>query len=98
MPSGAAGALASAHEQGRTNILGGAVIRELRRPGYFGTAARFVRPRDMRGSVWISADPHSYAARIAELGFDGTQLHQVGRSQRAFIDAFGRDVLPALRC
>jgi probable non-F420 flavinoid oxidoreductase len=94
-------ALAGAHEQWRTNILGGEVNWELRRPEDFDTAARLVRPEDMRESVWISADPHWHAARLAELadlGFDEIQLHQVGRNQRDFIDVFGRDVLPALRC
>jgi alkanesulfonate monooxygenase SsuD/methylene tetrahydromethanopterin reductase-like flavin-dependent oxidoreductase (luciferase family) len=64
-------------------------------------AARLVRPEDMRESVWISADPHWHAARLvelADLGFDEIHLHQVGRNQRDFINVFGRDVLPALRC
>ncbi len=34
---------------------------------------------------------------LAELGFDEIQVYQVGRNQRAFIDAFGERVLPALR-
>ena len=54
----------------------------------------------MRESVWISSDLSWHAARIAELaelGFDEIQLHQVGRNQQAFIDAFGERVLPALR-
>ena len=62
--------------------------------------ARFVRPDDMRQSVWISADPGWHAARLAELvelGFEEIQLHQVGRNQQAFIDVFGEHVLPALR-
>ncbi len=53
----------------------------------------------MRESVWISSDLNWHAERIAELaelGFDEIQLHQVGRNQRAFIDAFGERVLPAL--
>jgi coenzyme F420-dependent glucose-6-phosphate dehydrogenase len=93
-------ALAGAHEQWRTNVLGGEVNWELRTPEEFDTATRYVRPEDMRESLWISADPGWHAARIAELvdlGFDEIYLHQVGRNQRAFIDAFGERVLPALR-
>jgi coenzyme F420-dependent glucose-6-phosphate dehydrogenase len=93
-------ALAGAHEQWRTNVIGGEVNWELRTPEEFDTATRFVRPEDMRRSVWISADLGWHAARIAELaelGFDEIQLHQVGRNQQAFIDAFGERVLPALR-
>lgn len=93
-------ALSGAHQQWRTNVLGGEVNWELRRPEDFDTATRFVRPEDMRESVWISSDLGWHAARIAELvelGIDEIQLHQVGRNQRAFVDAFGAQVLPALR-
>jgi coenzyme F420-dependent glucose-6-phosphate dehydrogenase len=93
-------ALAGAHEQWRTNVLGGDVNWELRTPEEFDTATRFVRPEDMRESVWISADLVWHAARLAELvelGFEEIQLHQVGRNQREFIDAFGARVLPPLR-
>ena len=93
-------ALAGAHDQWRTNLLGGEVNWQLRTPGEFDTAARFVRPEDMRESVWISADLGWHAARLTELialGVEEIQLHQVGRNQQAFIDAFGARVLPALR-
>ncbi|MCO6419506.1 TIGR03885 family FMN-dependent LLM class oxidoreductase [Siccirubricoccus sp. KC 17139] len=93
-------ALAGAHEQWRTNVLGGEVNWELRTPEEFDTATRFVKPGDMRGAVWISADPAWHAARLAELaelGFEEIQLHQVGRNQQAFIETFGAQVLPALR-
>jgi hypothetical protein len=93
-------ALAGAHEQWRTNVIGGEVNWELRLPEEFDAATRFVRPEDMRESVWISSDLNWHAERIAELaelGFDEIQLHQVGRNQRAFIEAFGERVLPALR-
>jgi probable non-F420 flavinoid oxidoreductase len=93
-------ALAGAHEQWRTNVLGGDVNWELRTPEQFDIATRFVKPEDMRESVWISSDPRWHVARLAELvelGFDEIQLHQVGRNQRAFIEIFGREVLPALR-
>ena len=72
---------------------------ELRTPEEFDTATRFVRPEDMREAVWISSDLDWHAARIAELvelGFEEIQLHQVGRNQQAFIDAFGERVLPGL--
>jgi probable non-F420 flavinoid oxidoreductase len=93
-------ALAGAHEQWRTNAIGGDVNWDLRTPEEFDTATRFVRPEDMHESVWISSDPGWHAARLAELvelGFGEIQLHQVGRNQRAFIETFGAKVLPALR-
>ncbi len=93
-------ALMGAHEQWRTNVLGGEVNWQLRTPEEFDTATRFVRAEDMRESLWISSDLGWHVARIAELvelGVEEIQLHQVGRNQRAFIEAFGTTVLPALR-
>jgi probable non-F420 flavinoid oxidoreductase len=93
-------ALQGAHEQWRTNVLGGEVNWELRSPADFDTATRFVKPEDMRESVLISSDPGQHAAWLAEyieLGFEELQLHQVGRNQHSFIDAFGARVLPQLR-
>lgn len=93
-------ALQGAHEQWRTNVLGGEVNWELRSPADFDTATRFVRPEDMRESVLISSDPGQHAAWLAEfieIGFEELLLHQVGRNQDSFIDAFGAKVLPQLR-
>ena len=93
-------ALAGAHEQWRYNALGGEVNWELRAPEDFDTATRFVKPEDMRESVLVSSDLGQHAAWLAEyvdLGFEELQLHQVGRNQQAFIEAFGEAVLPRLR-
>ena len=93
-------ALQGAHEQWRTNVLGGEVNWELRSPKDFDTATRLVRPEDMRESVLISSDPGRHAAWLKdyiELGFEELQLHQVGRNQQAFIETFGAKVLPQLR-
>ena len=93
-------ALQGAFEQWRTNVLGGEVNWELRSPQDFDTATRFVKPEDMRESVLISSDPSRHAAWLneyIELGFEELQLHQVGRNQQTFIDAFGAKVLPQLR-
>ena len=93
-------ALAGAHEQWRYNVLGGEVNWELRAPEDFDTATRFVRPEDIRQSILVSSDLGQHAAWLAEyidLGFEELQLHQIGRNQRAFIEAFGQTVLPRLR-
>ena len=92
-------AVAGAHQQWRYNVLGGEVNWELRSPEDFETASRHVKPEDMRESLLISADLAQHAAWLAEyieLGFSELQLHQVGRNQQAFIDAFGQNVLPEL--
>ena len=93
-------AVQGAHEQWRYNVLGGEVNWELRSPADFDTATRFVRPEDMAESLLISSDPGRHAAWLneyIELGFEELQVHQVGRNQHTFIDAFGAKVLPQLR-
>jgi probable non-F420 flavinoid oxidoreductase len=93
-------AVEGAFQQWKYNVLGGEVNWELRSPADFQTAARFVRVEDMRESVLISADLGRHAKwlqEFVELGFQELLLHQVGRNQREFIDAFGREVLPQLR-
>ena len=93
-------ALQSADDQWRYNVLGGEVNWELRSPNDFDTATRFVRPEDMRESLLISSDPNQHVewlSEFIELGFEELQLHQVGRDQHRFVDAFGAKVLPQLR-
>lgn len=88
-----------AHEQWRTNILPGPVLSTLRTVEEFEAAATFVRPEDVGEYVRISADLGRHLEWLRgdlELGFDELYLHNVGRGQRAFIEAFGERVLPAL--
>lgn len=92
-------ALRGAHEQWRFNQLGGDVNWELRSPTDFDTASRFVTPEDMRDGVLISSDLEQHVAwlaELAELGFCELQLHQVGRNQEDFIEAFGSRVIPQI--
>ena len=54
----------------------------------------------IKQSVYISADPDEHvkmAQRYIELGFDHLIFHSGGPDQRAFIESYGRDVLPRLR-
>ena len=72
---------------------------DLRRPQDFDTVARFVTREDIRQSVLVSSDlgQHTaWLAEYAEMGFDEIHLHQVGRRQLSFIEAFGQKVLPSL--
>jgi coenzyme F420-dependent glucose-6-phosphate dehydrogenase len=72
---------------------------ELRTPAPFEQAA-LLRPNDIREAVLIPGDLSRHAAWLAEcalLGFASLNLHNVGTNRRAFLDAFGRHVLPALR-
>jgi len=92
-------AMAIAWDQWRTNVFAPPLCWDLDTPQHFDEAARHVRHEDVRGSVLISSDPARHAEWIHEaagLGFDEINLHHVGQEQDAFIDVFGRDVLPAL--
>jgi coenzyme F420-dependent glucose-6-phosphate dehydrogenase len=54
----------------------------------------------IRASVCISADPNDHikhAQKYIDLGFDYLIFHSAGPDQRAFIEGYGRDVLPQLR-
>ncbi|MFC1456940.1 TIGR03885 family FMN-dependent LLM class oxidoreductase [Microvirga arabica] len=83
-----------------TNLFAGDVPWELRTPEQFEKAAAFVREADLDLRITISSDLgrhveqlHAYAA----LGIDEILIHNVASNQRAFIEAFGRHVLPQLR-
>jgi coenzyme F420-dependent glucose-6-phosphate dehydrogenase len=54
----------------------------------------------VKQSVCISADPEAhieYAQQYVDLGFDHLFFHSAGPDQRAFLEAYGREVLPRLR-
>ena len=92
-------ALAAAHDQWRTNIFESRVLAELRSPASFDAAAQFVRPEDVDGPVRVSADVGRHRAWLEEdieLGFERIYVHNVGRNQEAFIDAWARDVVGAI--
>ena len=72
---------------------------DIRSPGDFEQMAKLVRPEDFEGRMLISADPEVHRKEIQkylDLGFDQIYLHNVGRNQEAWIDVFGREVLPGL--
>jgi coenzyme F420-dependent glucose-6-phosphate dehydrogenase len=54
----------------------------------------------IREAVCISADPEDHiklAQKYIDLGFDYLFFHSAGPDQRAFLEGYGRDVLPRLR-
>jgi coenzyme F420-dependent glucose-6-phosphate dehydrogenase len=74
--------------------------QDIRNPEDFAAMAKLVRPEDFRNRVLISADLRVHAASLqhyAEMGFDEIHVHNVGRNQAEFIEAYGAEVLPALR-
>jgi coenzyme F420-dependent glucose-6-phosphate dehydrogenase len=91
---------AAAREQWGPNCAGGEVNWDLRRPGDFDRIARLVRVEDVRQTVLISSDLSRHRAWIedfVELGVEEVILHEVGRNQRRFIEAFGERILPDLQ-
>ncbi|CAN5317283.1 TIGR03885 family FMN-dependent LLM class oxidoreductase [soil metagenome] len=94
-----AAARRQAHDQWRTNIFPSNVQTELRMPADFDAAAAHLREEDLEGSIRVSADLERHVEWLrgdVELGFAGIYLHNVGRNQEAFIEAFGHHVLPHL--
>jgi coenzyme F420-dependent glucose-6-phosphate dehydrogenase len=72
---------------------------DIRSPFELEQMARSVRPEDFEGRMLVSADLERHRAHIQsalDLGFDRIYLHNAGRNQREWIDAFGREVLPKL--
>jgi coenzyme F420-dependent glucose-6-phosphate dehydrogenase len=93
-------ALGNAYDQWRFLAVGREASESLPTPEAFEDAARSVKPQDMRQIVLISANLEQHVEWLHEriaLGFETLDLHNVGRNQREFIDAFTRHVLPALR-
>ncbi len=73
---------------------------DIRNPEDFAAMAQIVRPENFEGRVFMSPDLDAHTAHLQhyiDLGFDQVYIHNVGRNQQAFIEAFGRSVLPRLR-
>jgi G6PDH family F420-dependent oxidoreductase len=73
--------------------------QDVRSPKDFEQMAQLVRPEDFEGRMLMSADPDVHRREIQkylDMGFDRIYLHNVGPNQAAWIDVFGREVLPKL--
>ena len=73
--------------------------QDIRSPLDFEQMAKLVRPEDFKGRMLISSDLEAHRREIQkyiDLGFDRVYLHNVGRNQGEWAEAFGREVLPGL--
>ena len=73
--------------------------QDIRSPLDFEQMAKLVRPEDFAGRMLISSDLEAHRREIqkyANLGFDRIYLHNTGRNQAEWIEAFGREVLPGI--
>ncbi len=74
--------------------------QDIKNPEDFANMAKLVEIGNFANRMLISADLDEHAAaiqRFVEMGFDEIYLHNVGRDQPAFINAFGEQVLPKLK-
>ena len=74
--------------------------QDIRSPHDFAQMAKLVRPEDFKGRMLISSDLEAHRREIQkfiDLGFDRVYLHNVGRNQKEWAEAFGREVLPTLK-
>jgi probable non-F420 flavinoid oxidoreductase len=91
---------ALAFDQWRSNVFTEPVNWDTETQQGFDVMAEHVDLEAVRGAVEVSHDLSWHRDRLAELaavGFDDLYLHHVGQEQTAFLDAFGAEVLPALR-
>ncbi|MBA3778713.1 MAG: TIGR03557 family F420-dependent LLM class oxidoreductase [Chloroflexi bacterium] len=73
--------------------------QDIRSPRDFEQMAKLVRPEDFKGRMLISSDLEAHRReiqRFIDMGFSKVYLHNVGRNQLEWADAFGREVLPKL--
>ena len=90
-------ALAIAHDQWRSGVLGADLAWDLTLPAQFDAATAHVRPEDVEGSVLVSSDTGRHVKWLRELidlGVDEITIHHVGQEQDRFIETFGEHVLP----
>jgi G6PDH family F420-dependent oxidoreductase len=73
---------------------------DIRDPEDFAAMAKFVKPDNFKGRVLMSADLDEHREHIQHfinLGFTEVYVHNVGRNQREFIEAYGREVVSKIK-
>ncbi|WP_405093483.1 TIGR03885 family FMN-dependent LLM class oxidoreductase [Micromonospora sp. NBC_01392] len=91
---------AIAYEQWRSNVFAPPVCWDLETAEHFDVVSADVPMSKVTDTVNVSADLGRHVGWLeeyVELGFDQIALHHVGKEQRAFLDAFGAEVLPKVR-
>ena len=74
--------------------------QDIKNPEDFAAMAKMVTPADFKNRVLMTSDLEAHTKHIqhyVDMGFDEVHLHNVGRNQAEFIEAFGREVLPNLK-
>ncbi len=92
--------LKSAYEQWRSNLAGLEALENFSRPEQYDEATKHLTIEDLKKKLIITSDVNRYVELIEEciqLGFENIILHNVNRSQKEFIEEFGKSVLPFLK-
>ncbi len=74
--------------------------QDIKNPEDFAAMAKLVRPEHFLNRCEVSSELSAQTENIqhyVDMGFDEIYLHNVGRNQIEFIEAFRREVLPNLR-
>jgi G6PDH family F420-dependent oxidoreductase len=74
--------------------------QDIRTPEDFEAMGRLVRPENFRGRLLMSADLEAHrehVQRFIDFGFTEIYIHNAGRNQQEFIEAYGREVIPKLK-
>ncbi len=74
--------------------------QDIRNPEDFEAMAKLVRPENFKGRVLMSADLNAHLEHVqhyADLGFTEIYVHNAGRNQSEFIEAYGREVIPQIK-
>src|SRR5215210_5316643 len=73
---------------------------DIRNPEDFEAMAKLVRPEHYKNRVQMSPNLDDHVAQIqhyVDLGFNEIYVHNVGRNQAEFIEAYGQHVIPNVR-
>ncbi len=73
---------------------------DIRNPEDFEAMAKYVRIENFKNRVLMSPDLEEHREKLQhfiDLGFDEIYVHNVGRNQEAFINAYGHEVAPRLK-
>jgi coenzyme F420-dependent glucose-6-phosphate dehydrogenase len=72
---------------------------DIRNPEDFEAMSKLVRPENYKNRVLTDPDLSAHVAYLQhfiDLGFNEIYIHNVGRNQEAFIEAYGKEVVPKL--
>ncbi|CAN5774402.1 TIGR03557 family F420-dependent LLM class oxidoreductase [soil metagenome] len=73
---------------------------DIRNPEDFEAMAKLVKPEHFKNRVLMTADldkHREYVQHFIDLGFGEVIVHNVNREQEAFVEAYGKSVIPGLK-